>query len=96
MADVIGVAAGVITIFSFLQGLFPHPSPPSGATSHIRIGVGLNGNFDGQTLSDSEGAVKGIRVYNEDQQLIGTGKGDGVIPSGGYQDISIDQSQALG
>ena len=96
MADVIGVVSGVIGIFQFLQGLFPPPSPPSGATSQIRIGVGLNGNFDGQTLSDSEGAVKGIRVYNEDKQLIGTGKGDGVIPSGSYQDISIDQSQEPG
>lgn len=96
MAQVIGVVSGVIGIFQFLQSLFPPPTASSAATSSIRIGVGLDGTFDGQTLSDSEGAVKGIRVYNEDRHLIGTGKGDGVIPSGGYQDISIDQSKGLG
>ena len=96
MAQVIGVVSGVIGIFQFLQSLFPPQTTPPAATSLVRIGVGLDGTFDGQTLSDAEGAVKGIRVYNEDQQLIGTGKGDGVIPTGGYQDINIDQSQAPG
>ncbi|KAK0513983.1 hypothetical protein JMJ35_003705 [Cladonia borealis] len=95
MAQVIAVAAGVVTMFQFLQGLFPS-TPVQGSTSHIRIGVGLDGTFNGSTLSDSDGAVKGIRVYNEDKILIGTGKGDGVIPSGSFQDISIDQSKGKG
>lgn len=96
MAQVIGVVSSAIRIFQFLQSLFPPQTTPSAATSHIRIGVGLNGYYQGQYLSDSDGAVKGIRVYNEDKQLIGTGKGDGVIPSGGYQDISINQSKRPG
>ena len=96
MAQVISVVSGAVGIFQFLQSLFPPPPHVPGSTSHIRIGVGLDGTFNGQTLSASEGAVKGIRVYNEDQILIGTGKGGGVIPSGGYQDISIDQSKGPG
>ena len=96
MAQVISVVAGIVGIVGFLQDLFPPPTQVQGSTSHIRIGVGLDGTFNGSTLSASEGAVKGIRVYNEDKILIGTGKGDGVIPSGGYQDISIDQSKGPG
>lgn len=94
--EVLSVVSGVVRIISFLQGLFPPESSSPTATSYIRIGVGLNGNFDGHTLSDSQGAVKGVRVYNENQHLIGKGKGNGVIPSGGYQDITVDQSQGQG
>ena len=83
MAQVIGVVSGVIGIFQFLQSLFPPQTTPSAATSSICIGVGLDGTFDGQTLSDAQGAVKGIRVYNEEKLLIGTGKGDGAIQTGG-------------
>ena len=91
MAEVIGVVSGVIGIFQFLQSLFP-PDTNSADSSSLRIGVGL----DGPVLSNAEGAVKTINLYNEDQTLVGTGKGDGDIASGSFQDITIDQSGSPG
>ena len=79
MAQVIGVVSGVVGIFQFLQTLFPADTNPADSSS-LRIGVGLNG----PDLSDADGAVKKINVYNEDRILIGTGKGDGDIPSGSF------------
>ena len=86
MAQVIGVVSGLIGIFQFLGDLFSQPNPED--QSSLRIGVALDGNG----LTNAEGAVKTINVYNEDQTLIGSGKGGGDISSGGYQDITIDQS----
>ena len=91
MAAVIGVVSGVIGIFQFLQGLFPPDTNPADSSS-LRIGVALNGNG----TSDADGAVKTINLYNENQEKIGVGKGDGDIGSGGFQDISIDQSDYPG
>ncbi|KAL9076798.1 MAG: hypothetical protein Q9161_000783 [Pseudevernia consocians] len=89
MAQVIGVVSGVIGIFQFLQTLFPADTKPADSSS-LRIGVGLNG----PGLTGADGAVKTINVYNEDKTLIGTGRGDGDIPSGSFQDITIDQSRS--
>ena len=91
MAQVIGVVSGVVGIFQFLQGLFPADNKPADSSS-LRIGVGLNG----PGLTGVDGAVKTINVYNEDETLIGTGRGDGDIPSGSFQDITIDQSGSPG
>ena len=91
MAQVIGVVSGLVGIFQFLQTLFPADNNPADSSS-LRIGVGLNG----PDLSGADGAVKTINVYNEDETLIGTGRGDGDIPSGSFQDITIDQSGSPG
>ena len=74
--------------FQFLQTLFPSPAANPADSSSLRSGVALDMNG----LTNAEGVVQRINFYNEDKTLFGHGKGDGVVSSGIYQDITIDQS----
>lgn len=88
MATVIGVVSGVLGIFQFFQGLFPDNDP---TVSVVRVAAALNGaEGDGGPLSDADGDLSDVRLYNEHQEFIGAG-GSGYVESGGFHDFTIGQ-----
>jgi hypothetical protein len=65
MADVIGVISGVLTIFSFVQDLFPATDP---AVNKINFRIGLEGSQPpggGGQLADAGGEIPDVRCFNE-------------------------------
>ncbi|KAJ5602091.1 hypothetical protein N7510_011625 [Penicillium lagena] len=67
----------------FLDKLFDKPDPD---TATVRVAAGL----DGHGLTQAQGSLSGVNVYNEFQHLIGS-SGGGNIGSGGYYDFKVDQ-----
>ena len=90
--DVIGVVSGVLGIFQFAQDQMPsHPDNPADR-SFLRVHLGGGA----ASVPNAGGILGAIKVYNEDQTIIGAGSGDGPIPRGGFQDITITQSYGPG
>ena len=89
--DVIGVVSGVFGIVQFFQGIFP-PSPSSinrAGASTIRIAAGMDGNG----LSQAEGPIDQIDLYNEYQGWIGHATyypSDSKIESGSFTDFTVN------
>ncbi|KAL7941110.1 hypothetical protein V8C42DRAFT_348974 [Trichoderma barbatum] len=84
MAAAVGVFNEVVSLFQFLQALIPGSSS---SYSTIRIEAALNGNG----LSNAEGTIAQIRVFNNNQQIIGQSTG-GYVSSGGFHDFAVQQS----
>lgn len=90
--EVIGLVGSVLGIVQFGQDMMPSGTLSAADSSSLRIGLGL----DGVNLSQSEGIVGNIKVYNENQIMVGAGSGDGFMGDGGFQDINIDQHYGPG
>lgn len=84
MATVIGLIGDGIGILSFLASLF---GSSSSNVANVRVYAGLSGY---QGLSSPDGSISSIKLFNENQQLIGTGGGSNV-GSGGFHDFHINQ-----
>ncbi|TDZ38210.1 hypothetical protein C8035_v006802 [Colletotrichum spinosum] len=67
MASAIGVVGSVITIFSFLQDMFPEPDNPS---AKFAFKIGLDGAGD-PPLSNAAGNIPDVRCWNEQGGLLG-------------------------
>ncbi|KAK3359127.1 hypothetical protein B0T25DRAFT_514730 [Lasiosphaeria hispida] len=85
MADVIGLIGDGIGILSFIASIFPNRGTSNACT--VRIAAALNGNG----LSGGDGSVAQVRLYNENQQIIGNAPG-GYASSGGFKDITVSQT----
>jgi hypothetical protein len=74
MTEVIGLVSGVIGIYSFLADNLPSGGG-GGVVSSIRIHVGLDDteNDNGDSLSNAGGDVEVVKLYNNNDALIGTG-----------------------
>jgi hypothetical protein len=83
MADVLGLIGDSIGIYSFLAALFANRGSN---VAIVRVAAALNGG----DLSGADGTIQAVRLYNENQQLIGN-RGGGKIGSGGFKDFSITQ-----
>lgn len=90
--DVIGVVSGALGIFQFAQDQMPSHKDNPADSSYLRVHLG--GGI--RTVPNAGGSLAAIKVYNEEQTLIGAGSGDGPIPMGSFQDITIDQSYGPG
>ncbi|KAJ5029187.1 hypothetical protein J3E72DRAFT_379734 [Bipolaris maydis] len=84
MAQVLGVVANVLGVFGFFASSFQNPNPN---VCNVRIAAALNG----PELSGADGTIQAVRIYNENQQLIGS-RGGGYIGSGGFADFGVQQS----
>ncbi|KAF5849187.1 hypothetical protein GGP41_006153 [Bipolaris sorokiniana] len=84
MAQVLGVVANVLSVFGFFASSFQNPNPN---VCNVRVAAALNG----PDLSGADGSIQAIRIYNENQQLIGS-RGGGYIGSGGFADFGVQQS----
>jgi hypothetical protein len=84
MTDVLGVVADVLGIYGFFASLFQNQNSN---VCNVRVAAALNG----PDLSQADGGVQAVRIYNENQQLIGS-RGGGYIGSGGFADFGIQQS----
>ncbi|GKT49097.1 uncharacterized protein ColSpa_09278 [Colletotrichum spaethianum] len=73
MATAIGVVSGVITIFSFLQDMFPAPDNPS---AKFAFKVGLDGAGD-PPLTNAGGEKPDVRCWNEQGGFLGIEVNDG-------------------
>ena len=83
VAGVFGAVADTLGIYGFLAALF------AGQNKNIctvRVAAALNGNG----LSGADGGVGAVRLYNENQQLIGSRNG-AYIGSGGFGDFAVQQ-----
>ena len=77
MAQVIGVVSGILTIFSFAQGLFPTVDR---ATNEFQFRVGLDGASPpegGDPLAEAGGAKPDIRCFNEVGTYLNMKRNDG-------------------
>lgn len=83
MADVLGLIGDSLSIYQFLASLF---AGRSANVCVVRVAAALNGNG----LSGADGSVAAVRLYNENQQLIGNRAG-GYVSSGGFRDIYVSQ-----
>ena len=90
--DVIGVVSGVLGIFQFAQDQMPSRTDNPADTSSLRVHLGGGAG----TVPNAGGSLGAIKVYNEDQTIIGAGSGDGPIPMGSFQDITITQGYGPG
>ncbi|KAM7205175.1 hypothetical protein V8F20_003312 [Naviculisporaceae sp. PSN 640] len=90
MPDIIGFVSGVLGIYSFLEGLLPpQPDSPSAA---VRVAVGLSGTpGDDGPLTDPQGTIKSIRIYNNNQEFLSASRDNIGIEDGGYTDAVLDQ-----
>ena len=90
MVDIIGFVAGVLGIYSFFDELFP--SMPGGDSAAVRVAVGLSKTEgpDGP-LTDPEGVVKSIRIYNNNGDFLAAGPDDQMINDGEYTDVTLNQ-----
>lgn len=88
--DVIGVVGSLLGTWQFGENLIPSVEEHQ---STYRIQVGLDGTKDGngKSLSNSGGGIDQIKTYNNNGELIGSGKG-GSIDEGGYSDLTAKQS----
>lgn len=84
MAQVLGVVANVLGVFGFFASSFQNPNPN---VCNVRVAAALNG----PDLSGADGSIQAVRIYNENQQLIGSRSG-GYIGSGGFADFGVQQS----
>ena len=90
--DVIGVVSGVLGIFQFAQDQMPSRTDNPADTSSLRVHLGGGAG----TVPNAGGSLGAIKVYNEDQTIIGAGSGDGPICMGSFQDITITQGYGPG
>ncbi|TDZ19262.1 hypothetical protein Cob_v007554 [Colletotrichum orbiculare MAFF 240422] len=67
MTTAIGVVGSVITIFSFLQDVFPEPDNPS---AEFAFKIGLDGAGD-PPLSNTGGNIPDVRCWNEQGGFLG-------------------------
>ena len=79
MANVLGIFADAVWLFSAAMSLFP--GPPNWSSTTVRIHTGLNGDC----LSGADGNTDNVRIYNANQEIIGILSGAG-IGSGDYCD----------
>ncbi|KAK7705572.1 hypothetical protein SLS64_007939 [Diaporthe eres] len=88
--DVIGVVGSLLGTWQFGENLIPSVEQHQ---STYRIQVGLDGTKDGngKSLSNSGGSIDQIKTYNNNRELIGSGKG-GSISEGGYSDFTAKQT----
>ncbi|GFP60276.1 hypothetical protein TASIC1_0017003800 [Trichoderma asperellum] len=84
MAEVIGWINDAVSFFQTLESLIPGSQA---SYSTVRVEAGLNGNG----LSGADGTISMIRIYDNNQNLIGQTDG-GYVSSGGYSDFNIEQS----
>ncbi|KAL6889965.1 hypothetical protein GGI43DRAFT_430671 [Trichoderma evansii] len=84
MAEAVGWINDAVSMFQFLESLIPGSQA---SYSTVRVEAALNGNG----LSGADGTISMIRIYDNNQNLIGQTDG-GYVSSGGYQDFSIEQS----
>jgi hypothetical protein len=85
MAAVLGVVADSLAIYEFIASLFAGPDP--GSSSVIRVAAALNGP---NGLTNADGGIQSVRLYNDNEELIGNRGGD-FIESGGFHDFVIKQ-----
>jgi hypothetical protein len=83
MVNVLGVIGDSLQIYQFLASLF---AARSSNVCVVRVAAALNGNG----LSAADGSIEAVRLYNENQNLIGN-RGGGYIASGGFRDIAVSQ-----
>lgn len=89
--DIIGVVSGVFGIVQFFQSVFP-PSPSSinqAGASTVRIAAGM----DGKGLSQAEGPIDEIDLFNDYEGWIGHATyypKDSQIKSGSFTDFTVD------
>jgi hypothetical protein len=86
MAEVIGVVSGGIGILQFIASLFASHNPN---VAIVRVSAALDGP-NGAPPQQAEGTVAQVRLYNENQQIIGNA-GGGFVGNGGFSDFSIGQ-----
>ena len=91
-AEVIGFIGSVIGIVQFGQGMMPSHDPKVADSSTLRFGLGL----DSFNMTNAQGVIGNIKVYDEFQSMCGAGSGDGFIPDGGVQDVTINQHYGPG
>ncbi|KAM7188280.1 hypothetical protein V8F33_010717 [Rhypophila sp. PSN 637] len=90
MVDIIGFASGVLTIYAFLEGLFP--GQPDGPSATVRIGVGLSGTGgDDGPLTDPQGSFKSIRIYNNNGEFLSASPDNIGVDDGSYSDVTLAQ-----
>lgn len=89
--DVISVVSGAFGIYSFAKDQMPSKPEDPAANSYLRVQVGSGAN-----VPNSGGTLGAIKVYSEDQVLVGAGSGDGNIPYGSFQDIRVDMHYGPG
>jgi hypothetical protein len=85
MANVIGLFGDSLGIYSISSSLF---ASAAANVCTVRVGAALNANG----LSGADGGVDAIRLYNGNQQLLGTAGGS-YVPSGGSRDFAVRQNQ---
>lgn len=83
MADVLGLIGDSLGIYSFFSSLF---ASKQANICIVRVSAALNSG----SLSGADGTVDSVRLYNENQQLIGN-KGSSHISSGGFHDFAVSQ-----
>ncbi|KAK4219561.1 hypothetical protein QBC37DRAFT_409208 [Rhypophila decipiens] len=94
MVDIIGFASGVLTIYAFLEGLFP--GQPDGPSATVRVAVGLSGSEgpdggpDGP-LTSPEGSFKSIRIYNNNGEFLSASPDNVGVDDGSYSDVTLAQ-----
>ncbi|KAK7970092.1 hypothetical protein PG996_001473 [Apiospora saccharicola] len=89
-ADVIGLVADVMGIWSFLGD---NLAPGESDDSVYRIFVGVDGTeHNGEELSAAPGVIDAVKVYNTNHDLMGTGPGGMIGFNGhGFGDVTASQ-----
>ncbi len=82
---VLGVVADTVGIYGFLASLFTRQSAN---TCNVRVAATLNG---GTGPSGGDGSLDMIRIYNENEQVLGSTYGSYISP-GAFQDYKIGQA----
>ena len=85
MSGIIGVLDGAISLVTFAADAFAELSKSESVGLRIRVGLDSE-----KGLSNAGGKIDEIRIYNENDQLLGSSAG-GEIGSGEYSDFVIDQ-----
>lgn len=85
VVDGIGLVGTILGIWSFITDNIPAGAEQK---SVFRVQVGVDGT---QGLTNAGGDISLIKVYNSNNNLIGSGSG-GYVTNGGFADFTAQQS----
>lgn len=91
MAEALGIAGTIATLYSFADTYFGAPQPD---TATVRITAGLEGwkvpDGADDPLEDPQGGISNVKLFNNNHDMIGS-SGGGDVESGEFLDIKVSQ-----